>query len=349
MTKKIKTIGKTSEKIGNTTVTGEGALVDYDTSDDVAIRDYVTGKGYSGIVHWAGDTPTVAGVKIPTTEIKNGISYAKKDDVDKVLNGLDERIGIRDAQQMRDAKFKKAEDDAFDKVINRKEFEYNPDDDAVYQAYKKQYERQAEDMFRKILNENNASLTGASGAVLSEAMTARDNELDKITDIIPDLYENAFNRYVKENEMRNSELATITDMANDYYDRIYQSNNDIIKRMTDAGNVEREERQRQLDNERDATKDIYENALNEIELRYKEDIIKSDLDKTQTASEKTAMDNAITRGFFIESDESKLPWLRSFRNADGSYSISPSLASLRYEYDTAHERERAKLNAKLGR
>ena len=73
--KAIKTIGKESEKIGNTIVTGEGAQVELvkDKPETVAVRDYVSQKGYSGIVNWDGENPTVAGVKVNPTGIKNGI------------------------------------------------------------------------------------------------------------------------------------------------------------------------------------------------------------------------------------------------------------------------------------
>ena len=234
-------------------------------------------------------------------------------------------------------------------MVDRKEFSYNPDNDVVFQAYKKQYEREAEHALRRILNENNTSVNDASGAVLSEAMAAQYEQLNKISDAIPELYKDAYNRYIDEGKILDENLNTINTIANEYYDRIYKSNSDIRDRANKAGQAEREERQRQIDNERDAIEDYYENALKEIELRYSEDKLKADLAKTYASTESTVMDNAVARGFFIESDETAMPWLKEYRTADGGYTISPSVAKMAYEYDAAHSRERGKIDAKLGR
>lgn len=346
----IKTIGKKSEKIGDTIVTGEGADVKVvnKTDDSVAVRDYVAGKGYSGIVNWDGENPTIAGVKVKPTEIKNGIAYVKREDVDSILGEMENNTGIKGAQKARDEKYGKLETDALNAVVNRKPFSYDVGNDVVYQAYKKQYEREAEHALRRILNENNTSVTGASGAVLSEAMSAYDAELDKITDMIPELYEDAYNRYIKEGEMLNSTLKTINDIADSYFDNVYNSDTDIKESIIKAGEVERKERQREIDNQRNATKDMYENALSELDLKYYEDELAADIAKTNASAENTAIDNAIARGFFTESDEAAIPWLKNYRTANGGYSISPAVASVAYEYDAARARERGKINAKLG-
>lgn len=346
----IKTIGKKSEKIGDTMVTGEGADVKIISKADesVAVRDYVAGKGYSGIVNWDGENPTVGGVKVKPTEIKNGIAYVKREDVDSILSGLESDAGIKGAQKARDEKYGKAENEALNAVVNRKPFSYNVEDDVVYQAYRKQYEREAEYALRRILNDNNTSVTGASGAVLSDAMAAQNEELRKISDMIPELYEDAYNRYIKEGEMLNSNLKTISEIADDYYDNVYKSDTDIKESIIKAGKAEREERQREIDNQRNAMKDMYENALDELDLKYYEDELAADIAKTNASAENTAIDNAIARGFFMESDEAAIPWLKNYRTANGGYSISPAVASVAYEYDAAHARERGKINAKLG-
>lgn len=174
MRETLKTIGKNSEKIGDTTVTGDGAIVKVigKDSDTVAVRDYVSGKGYSGIVNWDGEKPTVAGVRIEPTEVKDGIAFAKKEDIDSVLTNMEKNSGIKNAQESRDSKYGIIENKVLDSVLNRKEFTYDPESDVVYQAYKKQYEREAKHALRKILNDNNSSVATASGAVLSEAIAA---------------------------------------------------------------------------------------------------------------------------------------------------------------------------------
>lgn len=316
--------------------------------ETVAVRDYVTSRGYSGIVNWDGESPTVAGVKLKPYEIKDGTAYVAKTDVDSVLDNMERKAGITDAQKMRDQKYKSAEDSAFTAMTDRKPFSYDPQNDQAYEAYKKQYERSAENALRRILNDNNTSITGASGAVLSDAMAAYTAQSDKMTDIIPELYEAAYKRYSDESARLTSDFKTVNSAANDYYDRMSAENNNVSKRISDSGKAERDERQRITENARNAENDMYENALKQIEILYREDEIKSDITKSDTGSEKTAMYNAAVRGFFVQSDEEAIPWLKNFRTASGGYSISPSVASAAYEYEKAHAKEKAKINAKLG-
>lgn len=350
MKEEVKTIGKNSEKIGDTIVTGEGADVKVITKEPetVAVRDYVASKGYSGIVNWDGENPTVGGFKITPHEIKNGIAYVAKSDVDSVLSNIEKNAGIKGARKSREEKFGKIESDALNAVVKQKPFSYDVENDVVYQAYKKQYEREAEHALRRILNDNNTSVTGASGAVLSEAMAAQNAELEKISDVIPELYEAAYKRYTDDADMKNTTLKTINDIANDYYDRVYESDADIIKHIADSGKAEREERQREIDNERNVQNDMYENALKEIEILYRADELESDITKTNVSAENIAMENAMERGFFIESDEKAIPWLAKYRTGNGEYSLSPIVASLSYEYQVANAREKGKIHAKLG-
>ena len=386
---KIRRIGKNAEKIGNTIVSGEGmnVAIEYDPKKNVAVRDYVASKGYNGIVQWDGENPSVGGVRINPTEIINGTAYASRDELDNILSGIEHSAGIMNAQKMRDEKYKTAEDSAFSDVTNREPFSYEPENDPVYNAYKKQYESNAQKALRRVLNENNTSVSGASGAVLSDAMAARDAELQKISDVIPELYSDAYERYINETKLKNDTLATVNDIANAYYDKIYQSNKDLTDRINNSGNIEREERQRQIDNDRNAEHDAYQRAFDDLELEYtaiansielsnmdnqmKTDIekkkvdiektmadtekskadtekSKADTEKSKVSSEKIAMENAVARGFFVQSDESLMPWLSQYRNENGSYRISPSVAKIAYEYAAAHAREEGKLDAQWG-
>lgn len=348
MKDEIKTIAKGTEKTGNAEKTGK-IKPSNNVGEIVAVRDYVASKGYNGIVQWDGENPTVAGVKVKPLEIKNGTAYVMKADVDSILGNMETGAGVVGAKKARDEKYAKAENDAFSAIVNRKPFSYDVENDAAYQAYKKQYEREAEHALRRILNDNNTSIAGASGAVLSDAMAAQSDELEKITDVIPELYGDAYKRYMDETDLVNNTFKTINDAANEYYDRMYKSDSDIKERINASGKAEREERQRQVENERNEQNDIREQALKEIELRLRADELASDITKSRVSTESAAMDNAIARGFFIESDEEIMPWLKEYRSTNGTYTILPSVASIAYEYQAAHERERAKINAKLGR
>lgn len=348
---------KKGTKVGKTHVTGEGTLDIIYPDETVAVRDYVTGRGYSGAVDWDGKNPTVGGVTITPQYIENGTAYVKREDADNAIADMEKRagiIGMDGAEKARNEKYGEAEDKALKKVTDREEFSYDTENDPAYQAYRDTFEREAEKAYRRVLNDNNTSVTGASNVVLSEAMAAQYDELRKIAEMVPELYENAYDRYQDSAEMDRNDLDAISELADNYYERLYNQNLDATDRLSEAGEAEREEKQRWTDNARDAEDAYYENALNDIEIKKGNielesygDKVRNEINADTTANESRAMDNAIARGFFIEADEASMPWLKEYRT-DNGYSISPAMASLAYEYQVYHTRERAKINAKMG-
>lgn len=353
----MKTITKEIDKkngttVGRTTLSGEGTVKIIYPDDLVAVRDYVTGKGYSGQVDWDGTSPAIGGQAITPQYIENGTAYVKKADADRAIEAMEARagiIGMDGAEKLREEKYGEREREALNKVTDREKFSYDTETDDAFNAYRDVYEDLAEKAYRRVLNDNNTSVTGASNVVLAEAMEAQFNELRKIAEKVPDFYEDAHKRYLDEGESYRKDLDTITKLADSFYDRLYSQNLDATDRLIEAGETEREEKQRWTENAQDEKKAYYDNAKNEIELANYEETVRNELNADATQNESRAMENAKNRGFFIESDEASMPWLKEYRTEDGKYSISPQMASLAYEYQVYHTRERAKINAKMGR
>lgn len=360
----MRTITKRVDKnkgmtVGRTKVSGEGLVDIVYPEDTVAVRDYVASKGYSGMVDWDGKNPTIGGVAVTPRYIENGVAYVGQSDADRAIADMEKRAGItgiEGAKKARDTKYAKREDKALSKVADRKAFTYNVAEDPAYQEYSEVYYDLAERAYRRVLNDNNTSVTGASSSVLSEAMAAQREELGKIGGIVPELYENAYSRYSEDAERNRKDLDSISKLADAYYDRLYQENLDATELLQKAGENERREKQRWYDNaisdeelELDKRLKEIEIGKGNIELEAYGDKLSNEVNADRVATESRAMENALSRGFFIESDEAAMPWLKEFKNADGSYNITPATAALAYEYEVYHTRERAKINAKLGR
>lgn len=195
-----------------------------------------------------------------------------------------------------------------------------------------------------MLNDNNTSVTGASGAVLSEAISARNAQLDKATDAIADFYDSAFERYMGEAELALEKYSAVREAADAYYNRIYKSNSDAYERIAQSGRNERDEKQRQNDLEREKL----ENEMLSKELSYADGDLAVSLEKKRAETEDAVMSNAMLRGFFTKSDEAALSWLSDFARGDGTYAIEPSVALAAKEYAASYAKERGKINAKLG-
>lgn len=343
---------------------------EYAASGDplVAVRDYVTGKGYSGTVNWDGETVTIGGIPVEAAYIADGTAYVPQSAADSAVERLEERNGIIGAEGVNEKveeRYGAALDDTLSGIIDREGFEYDPEEDPVYGAYRDIYLREAEDAFRRVLEENNASLTGATGAVLSQALSSRNEQLRRIPEAVPELAAAAYDRYAGETERLLSAFESAQSAAEAYYDRLYAQDRSAYEDMVGAGAAERAERQRWEDNERNRVNDYYDNALDSIsiargntDLKYYDALaqqelrraeLENDIAERESADEAAAaaMDGAAARGFFVASDEQALPWLARYRAGNGSYSISPFAAALQLEYEMQLARNRADYEASL--
>lgn len=332
---------------------------------DVAVRDYTASSGFGGITGWDGTGVTVGGTHITPTRVVNGTAYTTKDDADNAINDFKKRTGIRDYSDMRDdaySRYGATADKMLNNIANRKAFSYNPAEDTAFNQYADVYRREADDALRRVLNDNNTSLYGASGAVLSDAFAARNNSLSKINAAIPDFYKMAYDRYKGDNEMALDNYYAARGAENDYLKSLYENNNDLWSRVADSVKSERDERERwsynnqkAIENERNSINDSYQNQLRDIDiakggydLDYYPAMLESQLRGQEIDQSKTAMQNAYERGFFLPQDEEVMPWLASYRNGDGTYSINPWTNAAQREYNEQLARSRASYRAKLG-
>ena len=344
----INTDKEKAEKIGGTTVSGGGSIrmslddyAKYNASREKSEKDETLPSAITMPTETVKTQQTVSGITsaMPTGRIKTSESIA---------NAVNKKYG------------KKLER-ALEAMTSREAFSYDPERDNVYAVYKNIYEREGEAAFRRVLNDNNTSVTGASGAVLSEAIAARNSELKKLTDIIPELAGDAYKRYISEGERLSDEIKTIAGLYKDEYDRQYKANRDAYSDLADMLSIERSERhwnaeqeQQKLENERNAESDLYKNALSRInaemaniKLGYYPSIIESEIVSGIYKTESDALNNALARGFYTRSDEAALPWLSQYRTSDG-YSISTMLTEAAYTYQKEYNKKRANINAIMG-
>lgn len=116
-------------------------------------------------------------------------------------------------------------------ILGRGEFSYDPKTDPVYSAYQKQYAREGQRATANAMGEA-AAMTG--GMPSSWAMTAASQAGDyygaQMADKIPELYQDAYNRYLQEYQMKLSDLSALRGLESDDYskfrDQLSQYNTD---------------------------------------------------------------------------------------------------------------------------
>ena len=116
-------------------------------------------------------------------------------------------------------------------ILGRGEFSYDPKTDPVYSAYQKQYAREGQRATANAMGEA-AAMTGGmpSSWAMTAASQAGDYYASQMADKIPELYQDAYNRYLQEYQMKLSDLSALRGLESDdyrkYQDQLAQYNAD---------------------------------------------------------------------------------------------------------------------------
>lgn len=121
--------------------------------------------------------------------------------------------------------------DILDQMTNRQPYLYNLETDPVWSAYKKQYRREGQRATADTLAQVSAMTGGMpSSYAVTAAQQAGDYYNAQMTDIIPQLYQQAYERYLNEYTMKQNDLAAVQSMEQmdygKYQDQLSQYNAD---------------------------------------------------------------------------------------------------------------------------
>ena len=146
-----------------------------------------------------------------------GLDYETSDYYSKYLpeNRYTYDPGKNDAYQ-------RANDQAtaiYDKIMNRGEFSYDVNKDKLYQQYRDLYAQMGRGAMEDTMGQA-AALTGGYGSTYSQnaGQQAYNSYLQKLNEVVPDLYNAAYNRYNQEGQ----DLMNLYSMARSNADSAYE-------------------------------------------------------------------------------------------------------------------------------
>ena len=128
--------------------------------------------------------------------------------------------------------YKSQIDDLLNKITNREKFAYNFGTDPIYNQYKNQYteagKKAAED-----IQAQSAALSGGFGNSYGATAASQQyqNYLGKLNNIIPDLQNNAFNKYQAEGTELQNKLASLQNAEQSDYAKYQNNVNDYYNQL----------------------------------------------------------------------------------------------------------------------
>lgn len=153
--------------------------------------------------------------------------------IDSVLDQIDGFGSFSFDQEapVYDNKYAEQQQALLDAILNREDFSWNKEDDPQWSSYKKSYLREGDRATQNALAQASAASGGrASTAAVTAASQAGDYYASQLNDIIPTLYQQAYDRYLNEYSMMLQDLGAVNtqeqlDYAK-YLDQVSQFNTD---------------------------------------------------------------------------------------------------------------------------
>lgn len=155
-------------------------------------------------------------------------------------------------------------DDTIKKILNREKFSYDLNGDALYQQYKDKYIQQGKMAMGDAIGQASA-MTGGYGSSYAQSVgqQAYQAQLDNLNDIVPELYQMAYDKYNQEGQDLYNQYAMLGDRENLDYGRYRDSMADWL--------AERDYLANRYDSERDFDYSKYNNERDFAYGQYADD------------------------------------------------------------------------------
>ena len=126
-------------------------------------------------------------------------------------------------------------DSLYDQITNRKPFQYDLNQDALYQQYKEQYQRLGRTAMQDTMGQA-ASLTGGYGSTYAEQVGQQTYNayIQSLNDIVPELYDRAYGRYQDEGQDLYNRYGLVSDRESMDYSKYRDTVSDYYNDLADA-------------------------------------------------------------------------------------------------------------------
>lgn len=169
-------------------------------------------------------------------------SYKDYQESDRVKK-LAERLAQLESQKPGDwtgGQYGQQMREALDAIRKRKKFSYDLNGDALYQQYKDKYVQQGKQAMQDTMGQA-AALTGGYASTYGQAVGQQqyDAYLQQLNDVVPELYQMAYQQYQDEGDRMQQQYGMLGDLADDEYSKYRDAYNQwLTERDYAQGNAD---------------------------------------------------------------------------------------------------------------
>lgn len=192
--------------------------------------------------------------------------YEASDEVNGLLETYNTYKDNNNPGEWTGGTYGKAREDKYKEIESRPNFTYDLNGDALYQQYKDKYINQGRLAMADTIGQASA-MTGGYGSsyATTAGSQAYQSHLQNLNDIVPQLYQMAYNKYTQEGEDLKAQYSMLSDMYNSEYgehrDKVSDYNTNLDRyysQYTDARNFD----YGSWDADRTYYQNAYQNAYN---------------------------------------------------------------------------------------
>lgn len=198
------------------------------------------------IVKWSDNRVTIGGIDVPYAYIdKDGRAYASKSAIDNAIAQVRADTGIKNPTKLTEevmSRYSKSVDTALDKVVNRDKWSYNPENDPAYQAYAKQYSRNAEQLYNRAMG-SGGLYSAPNSYQMYQALAAYGDNMQKLSDTVPQLAQQDYGRYSDEQTRNRAALEALQNERKINLDAETAANDSMYNRYRAADELNYSRRQ----------------------------------------------------------------------------------------------------------
>lgn len=203
------------------------AVKDYQQKNKLSVDGIVGNQTWNAVLGLGGTTN-----KTPTTPKEDtGFKYDDFSYDDFTYNNYNESDTVKDAEAALNAQLaqKPGEyqsqwqaqlNDTINKILNREKFSYDLNGDALYQQYKDKYIQQGKMAMGDAIGQASA-MTGGYGNSYAQSVgqQAYQAQLQNLNDIVPELYQMAYDKYNQEGQDLYNQYSMLGNQENQDYGR----------------------------------------------------------------------------------------------------------------------------------
>lgn len=247
----------------------QAAVKDYQKKNSLAV-DGIVGSNTWGTLTKAANTSNTAPAATTTAPTYENKAYQPSDAVTQAEALLNQQMQQKPGAYQ--SAYQGQLNDIVNQILNREQFSYDLNSDALYQQYADQYATRGKLASMDVMGQA-AAMTGGYGNSYAQSVGQQTYQgyLQQLNDVVPELYQMALNQYNQEGQNLYNQASLLGAQEEQEYGRYRDQVSDFYTQLQQAYDQYNAERDYDYSKYTDERNFGYEQYLNDLNYQYQQE------------------------------------------------------------------------------